>query len=211
VLAVLGLLPLVFLLADLPSAVLAAIVVTAVVPLIQFGPVARLWRHSPPAALIAAGTFAATLAFAPRIERGVLVGIRLSVAVHLWRELRVDHETWREDGVLHIRPQGVLWFGAAEVLEDIVLTELPATRMPTACGCTSTAWGAWTSPPRSPSDRSPTKPGARAWTWSWSASRIATGGSSTAWCSRAAPARAQPVTASIPAAIARRAWARSRV
>lgn len=123
--ALISLLPLVFLLADLPSAVLAAIVITAVVPLIRVAPVAEVWRHSRPAALIAAGTFAATLAFAPRIERGVLVGVGLSVAVHLWRELRVDHDAWQEgDGVLHIRPRGVLWFGAAEILEQIVLTEL---------------------------------------------------------------------------------------
>ena len=128
----LALLPLVFLLSDLPSAVLAAIVITAVVPLIRLAPAARLWRNSRPAALIAAGTFAATLAFAPRIERGVLVGVGLSVAVHLWRELRVDHESWEVAGVLHVRPQGVLWFGAAEILEDIVLTEL--ARHPEAHG-----------------------------------------------------------------------------
>ncbi len=52
------------------------------------------------------------------------MGVGLSIAVHLWRELRVDHDSWEEDGVLHIRPKGVLWFGAAEILEDIVLSEL---------------------------------------------------------------------------------------
>jgi len=123
-LAVLALLPVVSLLSDLPSAVLAAIVISAVVPMVRIAPVAELWRHSRPAALIAVGTFAATLAFAPRIERGVLVGVGLSIAVHLWRELRVDHDSWEADGVLHIRPKRVLWFGAAEILEDIVLSEL---------------------------------------------------------------------------------------
>ena len=126
--AVLALLPLIFLLAELPSAVLAAIVITAVVPLIRVAPVAEVWRHSRPAALTAAGTFVATLAFAPRIERGVLVGVGLSVAVHLWRELRVEADSWLEDGTLHVRPRGVLWFGAAEILEDIVLTELARHR-----------------------------------------------------------------------------------
>lgn len=121
---VLALLPAVFLLADLPAAVLSAIVITAVAPLIRIKPVLAVWRHSRPAALIAAGTFAATLAFAPRIERGVMVGVGLSVAVHLWRELRVDHDAWVDDGVLHVRPRGVLWFGAAEILEDIVLSEV---------------------------------------------------------------------------------------
>jgi len=123
-LAVLAALPVVFLLADLPTAVLAAIVLGAVAPLVRVRPVARLWRHSRPAALIAAGTFAATLAFAPRIERGVLVGIGLSVLVHLWRELRIDTESWEAGGALHVRPQGVLWFGAAQVLEDTILADL---------------------------------------------------------------------------------------
>jgi SulP family sulfate permease len=121
---VLLLMPLVFLLADLPTAVLAAIVITAVGPLIQVAAGARLWRHSRPATLIAAGTFVSTLAFAPRIERGVLVGVGLSVGNHLWRELRIDRESRVEDGVLHVRPLGVLWFGAAEILEDIVSSEL---------------------------------------------------------------------------------------
>ena len=121
---VLLLMPLVFLLADLPTAVLAAIVITAVGPLIQLAAGARLWRHSRPATLIAAGTFVSTLAFAPRIERGVLVGVGLSVGIHLWRELRIDRESRLEDGVLHVRPLGVLWFGASEILEDIVTTEL---------------------------------------------------------------------------------------
>jgi SulP family sulfate permease len=121
---VLAMLPVVFLLADLPSAVLAAIVITAVAPLIRLRPILRVWRRSRPAASIAVGTFVATLAFAPRIERGVLVGVGLSVAVHLWRELRVEAESWVRDGVLHLRPHGVLWFGAVQVLEDVLVAEL---------------------------------------------------------------------------------------
>jgi len=123
-LVVLLMLPVVFLLADLPSAVLAAIVIVSVAPLIRLRPILRVWRRSRPAASIAVGTFAATLAFAPRIERGVLVGVGLSVAVHLWRELRVDTEAWVRHGVLHLRPHGVLWFGAVQVLEDVLVAEL---------------------------------------------------------------------------------------
>jgi sulfate permease, SulP family len=124
--AVLALLPLAFLLAPLPTAVLSAIVVGAVVPLIRLRPIARLWRHSRPAFLIAVGTLASTLALAPRIERGVLVGVGLSIAVHLWRELHIEIAAWLEDGVLHIAPRGVLWFGAAERVEDAFLRELAA-------------------------------------------------------------------------------------
>ena len=122
--AVLAVLPIAFLLSPLPTAVLAAIVISAVIPLIRLRPITALWSHSRPATLIAVGTFAATLGFAPRIERGVLVGVGLSVAVHLWRELNVSTETWEEDATLHVRPQGVLWFGAAQALEDRLLAEL---------------------------------------------------------------------------------------
>ncbi len=122
--AVLAVLPIAFLLSPLPTAVLAAIVLTAVVPLIQLRPIVALWRHSRPATLVAVGTLAATLGFAPRVERGVLVGIGLSVAVHLWRELHVSFERWEEGTTLHVRPQGVLWFGAAQGLEDRLLADL---------------------------------------------------------------------------------------
>ncbi len=123
-LAVLLLLPLAFLVEPLPSAVLSAIVITAVIPLVRLGPVLSLWRHSRPAALIAVGTLVSTLAFAPRIERGVLVGVGLSIAVHLWRELQVEVRAWEEGGTVHLRPRGVLWFGAAQRVEDLFLATL---------------------------------------------------------------------------------------
>ena len=123
-LAVLLLLPATFLLAPVPTAVLAAIVIAAVVPLMTLYPIAGLWRDSRPATLIAVGTFAATLAMAPRIERGVLVGIALSVVVHLWRELHIEVDEWEEEGTLHLRPQGVLWFGAVQALEDALVAAL---------------------------------------------------------------------------------------
>jgi len=125
---VLALLPAVFLLEDLPVAVLGAIVIAAAFNLIRMRPIWRTWAQSRPAALIAIGTFAATLAFSPRIERGVLVGVGLSIAVHLWRELRIDTTVWREGGTLHLRPQGVLWFGAVQAIEDRILGELARQR-----------------------------------------------------------------------------------
>ena len=123
-LTVLALLPVTFLLAPVPTAVLAGIVIAAIVPLMTLFPVAGLWRDSRPATLIAVGTFAATLAMAPRIERGVLVGIGLSVVVHLWRELHIEVDAWEEEGTLHLRPQGVLWFGAVQAFEDALLAAL---------------------------------------------------------------------------------------
>lgn len=120
-LAVLAILPAMGVMAHVPTAVLAAVVLTAVVPLIDVRPIVRMWRTSRPATLIAVGTLVATLGFAPRIERGVLVGVGLSIAVHLWRELRLECESWPEGAALHVRPQGVLWFGDAHRLDEQLL------------------------------------------------------------------------------------------
>jgi SulP family sulfate permease len=127
-LVVLALLPTAFLLEGVPAAVLGAIVIASAVSLIRVRPVLETWTHSKPGALIAAGTFVATLASSPRVERGVLVGIGLSVAVHLWRELHIDTTVWRDGGTLHVRPQGVLWFGAVQAIEDRILGELARER-----------------------------------------------------------------------------------
>lgn len=122
--AVLLFLPLAFVFSPLPTAVLGAIVIGAVAPLIRLPPIARLWRFSKPQFLVAAATFGSTLAFSPHIERGVLVGVGLSVLIHLWRELRIDAEVWVESDILHLRPSGVLWFAAAQDLQDKFLATL---------------------------------------------------------------------------------------
>lgn len=119
-----GALPLAFLLSPLPDAVLAAIVIAAVSPLVRLDRILALWRPSKPATLIAVTTFAATIVSAPHVERGLLLGVGLSVASHLWRETRIDTEVWRSDGALHMRPTGVLWFGVAQGLEDRLVDEL---------------------------------------------------------------------------------------
>lgn len=116
-LIVLAFMPVASVLSELPKAALAGLVVASVLPLIQVRPFVQAWRMSRPQFTVAALTFLATLASAPRVERGVLVGVGLSLAVHLWRELDITVETWREGTTLHVRPQGVLYFGSAPALE----------------------------------------------------------------------------------------------
>lgn len=114
---VLAFMPVASVLSDLPKAALAGLVVASVLPLIQVQPFVQAWRLSRPQFMIAVLTFLSTLAFAPRVERGVLVGVGLSLAVHLWRELDINVETWRDGTTLRVRPQGVLYFGSAPALE----------------------------------------------------------------------------------------------
>lgn len=117
---VLSFMPFASTLSDLPKAALAGLVVASIVPLIQLQPFVLVWRLSRPQFTVAVLTFVSTLAFAPRVERGVLVGVGLAVAVHLWRELDIRVETWRDEQTLHVRPQGVLYFGSAPALETQV-------------------------------------------------------------------------------------------
>jgi SulP family sulfate permease len=121
---VLAFLPFAFVLEPLPRAVLGAIVIAAVLPLIRLAPVMRLLRFSRPQFLVAAATFVSTLVLEPHVEQGVLIGIGLSVAVHLWRELHLEKRVWREGSTLHLRPEGVLWFGAAQSMQDEFIAHL---------------------------------------------------------------------------------------
>ena len=118
-LLVLAALPVADVLSPLPRAVLAGLVVAAALPLLDPRVFTRQWRLSPLQAGVAVATFGATLAFAPRVERGVLVGVGLAIAVHLWRELRLHVPAeLSDDRTLHVRPQGVLYYASAPSLQD---------------------------------------------------------------------------------------------
>ncbi|HEX6844876.1 MAG TPA: SulP family inorganic anion transporter [Actinomycetota bacterium] len=119
-LAVLAFLPFMGALAPLPTAVLAATVVAAVLSLLDPRPLVEFYRLARVQFLVAAGTFVATLATAPHVERGVIVGIVLAVVAHLWREIRLNVQTWVEDATLHVHPRGVLYYASAPSLEDTV-------------------------------------------------------------------------------------------
>ena len=120
-LAVLAFMPFAGILAPLPRAVLGALVLVAVIPLVRLRPIIALWRLSRPQFVVASSTFVLTILLAPRIDEAVVLGIALAIAVHLWREFRVKLNVWTEDDALHVRPEGVLWFGSAQVLEREVV------------------------------------------------------------------------------------------
>jgi SulP family sulfate permease len=119
-------LPVAHLLADLPTAALAGLVVVSVLPLLNPNPVVRTWRMSRPQFVVAALTVAVSLLAAPQVQWGVVAGVVAALAVHLWRELRLDVEIWRGGHTLYVRPQGVLYFGSAPRLETQVLAEIAA-------------------------------------------------------------------------------------
>lgn len=127
-LAVLLFLPFGFLLERLPQSVLAATVIVAVVPLVRLDRIVRVVRWSRPQALITLVTFVLTLALEPHIERALLAGIGLSIAVHLWKELTLETRVEKDGETLVLRPIGVLWFATARNLEDRFVDLLAAHR-----------------------------------------------------------------------------------
>lgn len=127
------------LLYHLPQAVLAVIVMMAVFGLIRIAPLLHAWRIDRSSAVIGLVTFLATLAAAPAIANGILVGIVLTVADYLLRLMRPRAVILgrREDGVLAgidspgvqpvsehfvpIRFDDSLVFASVSYFEDIIL------------------------------------------------------------------------------------------
>src|SRR5262245_19009129 len=95
-------LPIANVLAPLPTAVLGAIVIAATFGLIDFRPAIAYWQHARLQFYVGLATFVATLAMAPHVERAILVGVGLSVAAHLWREVGISVIDWVEGTTIHL-------------------------------------------------------------------------------------------------------------
>jgi SulP family sulfate permease len=126
--AVLLFLPLSPVLAPLPKATLAAVVIAAVWKLIRFSPLLELWKLSRLQALIGWTSFVLTLALAPHVEEAVILSVALALGVHLWRELSPAHSVRQEGQALFMELRGVLWFGSAPILEKALLQSLGEAR-----------------------------------------------------------------------------------
>ena len=90
------------LLHHLPKPVLAAIVVVALLNLVDYKSIAKAWRVRGDDGIAAIVTFVSTLAFAPNIQIGILTGIMLSLALLLYRMMRP------RVAVLGMHPDGAL-------------------------------------------------------------------------------------------------------
>ena len=75
----------------LPKATLGAVVVAAVVGLIQPKKLFFSIRNSASEGFITWSTFIATLILSPHVERGVLVGIGISILVSIYKKSRLDN------------------------------------------------------------------------------------------------------------------------
>jgi SulP family sulfate permease len=129
------------LLYHLPKPVLAAIIMMAVIGLINVGVIRRAWQANRDDGIAAVTTFVATLAFAPSIHNGIVTGIMLSLGLLLYRMMRprVTSLGLHPDGTLRdadrhqlstlhprlgaLRFDGALRFVNASYFEDALLRQ----------------------------------------------------------------------------------------
>jgi SulP family sulfate permease len=132
------------LLYHLPQAVLAAIIIMAVIGLINFEAIRHAWKANRHDGIAAAVTFVATLAFAPHLDNGIIVGAGLAIGLYLYRTMkpRVAILGRHPDGnlrdlavhpglphskeVIALRFDGRLYFANVPYFEDAVLEALAA-------------------------------------------------------------------------------------
>lgn len=136
------------LLYHLPQAVLAAVIMMAVIGLVNTKGFVHAWHAQKHDGIISIITFIVTLAYAPHLDKGIMVGVALSMGVFLYRSMRPvvaklsmhkdaslqSMEHYRLRGCRHIavvRFDGALFFANASYLDEQIIkfrTEMPDLR-----------------------------------------------------------------------------------
>lgn len=126
------------LLYHLPQAVLAAVIMMAVVGLINFKAIGHAWHTHKHDGIASVVTFIATLAFAPHLDNGIMVGAGLAIILYLYRTMtpRVAilgrhpdgtlrdvkvHDLPVSENIIALRYDGSLYFANVPYFEDAVL------------------------------------------------------------------------------------------
>jgi MFS superfamily sulfate permease-like transporter len=125
------------LLYHLPQATLAAVIMMAVVGLINVSAVKHAWQANKQDGIVAVVSFVLTLAFAPHLDKGILIGAGLALIMYLYRTMqpRIAVLARHADGTLRdaemfglkpceniavIRFDGSLYFANTSYFEDRV-------------------------------------------------------------------------------------------
>ena len=126
------------LLYHLPQAVLAAVIIMAVIGLINFGAIKHAWQANKHDGIASVVTFIATLAAAPHLDKGIMIGAGLAIMLYLYRTMspRVAILGRYHDGTLRdvkvnnlpeskivvaVRFDGRLYFANVSYFEDAIL------------------------------------------------------------------------------------------
>ncbi len=125
------------LLYHLPQSVLAAVIMMAVIGLINVSGFVHAWEAQWYDGAIAIISFVFTLAFAPHLDRGIMIGVVLSLLVFLYKSMRpkmaflsrhqdqslrcsIDHGLEECKYIAMLRFDGSLFFANSSYLEDQV-------------------------------------------------------------------------------------------
>ncbi|XPV76599.1 MAG: SulP family inorganic anion transporter [Desulfovibrio sp.] len=123
------------LLYNLPQAVLAAVIMMAVIGLVNASGFIHAWKAQWYDGAISIISFLCTLAFAPHLDKGIMVGVALSLGVFLYKSMRPkvanlsrsEDEAMRDastfglkecEHIAVVRFDGPLFFANASFLED---------------------------------------------------------------------------------------------
>jgi SulP family sulfate permease len=127
------------LLYHLPQSVLAAVIMMAVVGLINIHAIRHAWEAHKHDGIAAIVTFIATLAFAPHLDNGIIVGAGLAVGLFLYRtmkprvallgrfgdgtlrDLQVHPTLPTDERIIVVRFDGQLYFANVSYFEDTIL------------------------------------------------------------------------------------------
>ncbi len=131
------------LLYHLPQSVLAAIIMMAVIGLLNVSGFIHAYRAQKYDGIISVISFAATLFFAPHLDRGIIIGVSLSIILYLLRNMKpevavlskhpdgsyrdADHWNLQKcDHIVVIRFSGSLIFANVSYLEDKLIDQITA-------------------------------------------------------------------------------------
>lgn len=126
------------LLYHLPQAVLAAVIMMAVIGLVNFKSIVHAWHTHKHDGIAAMVTFVATLAFAPHLDNGIMLGAGLSILLYLYRTMQPRvailgrhpdgtlrdikvHDLPVSENIIALRYDGSLYFANVPYFEDAVL------------------------------------------------------------------------------------------
>ena len=125
----------------LPQPVLAAIIMMAVVSLVNVSGFVHAWQAKWYDGVISIITFVCTLGFAPHLDRGIMAGVALSLGVFLYKSMRptiatlarYEDQSLRDcktfglkecEHIAMIRFDGPLFFANASYLEDKIMERM---------------------------------------------------------------------------------------
>jgi SulP family sulfate permease len=129
------------LLYHLPKAVLAAVIMMAVVGLINFKAFKHAWVANKHDGVASVTTFVATLGFAPHLDKGIMIGALLALGLYLYstmkprvailgryadgtlRDIRV-HDLPQDKRIVVLRFDGSLYFANVSYFEEAILEAL---------------------------------------------------------------------------------------